>query len=109
MGELETLRKKTLEAENAASKEELRARIRKLLDSDSNAANIDDINRFLLISQDKNDLDLTLEAFKRYQKLVLVDENQRFGEKFIKMCFLLNVPEKLTELVETDKVKRNTI
>lgn len=105
MRELETLRKKTLEAENASSKEELRARIKKLLDSDSNAANIDDISRFLLISQDKNDLDLTLEAFKRYQKLVLVDENQRFGEKFIKMCFLLNVPEKLTELVENDKVK----
>ena len=104
MRELEALRKKTLEAENAASKEELR---RKLLDSDSNAnaANIDDIHRFLLNSQNKKDLDLSLEAFKRYQKLVLVDENQRFGEKFIKMFFLLNVPEKLTELVETDKVK----
>lgn len=71
---------------------------------DPNFPHYDQIEQFLLLSQDKSDLDLVLDVFKVHKQKAMIQENLTFGEKYIKMCLILNAQEKIFELVDPHKV-----
>lgn len=96
------MRRRALAAETPESIERLRSTIREQLSAreEFKIERVDDIERFLLLSQDKTDLDMALDVFQLYKTKWILKENLSFGEKFVKMCFLLDSPGKIHQLVE---------
>lgn len=96
------MRRRALAAETPESIERLRSTIREQLSAreETNIERVDEIERFLLLSQDKTDLDMVLDVFQLFKRKLIIHENLSFGEKFVKMCFLLDSPGKILQLVE---------
>ena len=111
--QFEQLRKQTLAAETPDKIVELRNKLKEQLNSrdggEMKIKRVNEIEKFLFLSQDKTDLDLTLDVFNLYMKRALIDEDLNFGEKFVKMCFLLDAREKIHQLVDTNNSKASLI
>ncbi|CAF1012942.1 unnamed protein product [Brachionus calyciflorus] len=85
--------------------ETIKTRLENSIRDKDKEVDLQDLNMFLLLSKNSEDLDLLLESFKKYKNSILLDKDEKFGEKFVKLCYLLNNSDKMTEAFNDDEIK----
>ncbi|RNA25094.1 pentatricopeptide repeat-containing mitochondrial-like [Brachionus plicatilis] len=83
----------------------IKNRLQESISNNSNEIEQQDLNMFLLLSKTDDDLELILQAFKKIKNLLLIDRDEKFGERFTKLCYLLDNSDKIIEALNDDEVR----